>query len=119
MTTTHRTSPRHLVGLSFLALQLLSIVYARFTDERFFCWAPYDEHSRYSIRVSIGGSPLSESEVASRYRYQAAGWEPRSIHNIFSLVQQYETSYGETDAAEVTIRYVVNGHPERIWTWPR
>ena len=57
--------------------------------------------------------------MASKYRYQAAGWEPRSIHNIISLVEQYEMTYGGADDAEVTIRYVVNGHPERTWSWPQ
>ena len=97
MTSRHRIYPGHLVGVAFLAIQLLSIVYARFVDERFFCWAPYDEHSRYAIGVTMGGRSLSEAEVASRYRYQAAGWEPRSIHNIISLVEQYEMTYGGAD----------------------
>jgi hypothetical protein len=113
-----KIAPRHIAGLVFLALQVGAIVHARFIPERFFCWAPFDEHSYFRIEVEAAGRRLSRSEVEARYRYRAEGWEPRSIHNVISMVRQYESSYGRGSDAQVTIRYVVNGHPEKIWTWP-
>ena len=109
---------RHWLGAVFLTSQLLSIGYARFIPERFFCWAPYDEHSRYTIDVQIGGRALSADEISTRYRYNAGGWEVRAIHNVISLVRQYEMTYGYSEQAWVTITYVVNGRPQETWTWP-
>ena len=109
---------RHWVGIAFLTAQLFVIAYARFTPERFFAWASYDEHSRYTIDVQINGASLSADEISARYRYSAQGWEPRAIHNVISLVRQYEMTYGESEKAKVTIHYAVNGQPPEIWTWP-
>jgi len=106
------------IGLAFLGLQIGFIGYARFIPERFFSWAPYDQHSEYSIDVILGDSPLEPKEVTNRYRYRANGWEHRSINNVFSIIQQYETTYGTEDAARVTVTYSTNGHAEATWLWP-
>lgn len=100
----------------FLLLQLFLILEARFIPERFFCWAPYDEHTYYEISVSINDQAISSNEIQDRYRVFAKGWEPRSIHNIFSIVEQYEATYGNNEKAEVTIWYSTNGHENRLWT---
>lgn len=109
----------HAAGVAFLLAQVAGIAWARFVPERFFCWAPYDEHSRFEVRVAIDGRPLSPDEVSARYRYPARAWEPRSIHNIISQVRQFETTYGRDDGAEVVIEYVTNGRPKETWTWPQ
>lgn len=101
--------------MTFLILQLCSVLYARFIPEKFFCWAPYDEHTNYQIKVNINGKDLSMSEIRSRYNYLSKGWEPRSIDNIFSLVQQYETTYGKAEKADVEILYNTNGNGWKIW----
>ena len=113
-----RFRTRHVVALVFLGLQVLSITYARFVPERFFCWAPYDERAQYRIDVELNGRLLAESEVAQRYRYNPSGWEPRSVHNVISMVRQYERTYGKTDGAHIAIHYRINGAPEQTWTWP-
>jgi hypothetical protein len=103
------------IGILFLLLQLGSVVYARFIPEKFFCWAPYDEHTYYKIKVSLNGEELSTKEVKLRYNYLSDGWEPRSIDNVFSLVQQYETTYGKAEKANVEILYNTNGNGWNIW----
>jgi len=108
----------HLVGISFLVVQLALILYSRFVPERFFCWAPYDEHSRYEVGVTIDGVPLGQEEVAKRYRYPARGWEPRAMANIISQIRQYETTYGRDEAATVVLNYQINGHEWEAWQWP-
>lgn len=108
----------HILGLSFLALQLGAIGYARFIPERFFCWAPYDQHSWYRVEVVVDGQYLTEAEIRARYRYGPRRWEQRSIHNVFSLIRQYESTYGKEDYARVTVTYETNGKPEAIWHWP-
>ncbi len=108
----------HIVGLTFLSLQVISIVYAGFVPEKFFCWAPYDQHSYYEIKVEVDQHTLSREETDLRYRYRSKGWEPRSINNVISIVQQYEKTYGKNDEAKVVLTYESNGHPEQFWTWP-
>ncbi len=107
------------MGIIFLILQLFAIGYARFIPERFFCWAPYDEHTRFEVKVSIDGRDLSPSEIATRYKYRPSGWEVRAIHNVFSQIRQYETAYGRAENAEVTVIYQTNGHPQQEWKWPQ
>ena len=109
---------RHWVGAGFLAAQLLAIAYARFVPERFFCWAPFDQHTQYTIHVQIDGEALPYDTVSERYRYRAGGWEVRAIQNVISLVRQYEETYGRSEEARVVIDYEINGRPQETWTWP-
>ena len=107
------------IAILFLALQLASIVYARFIPERFFCWAPYDSHTKFETFVTIDGKTLSHQEAENRYKYKMKGWEQRSIDNIFSLIKQYETTYGISDNAQVRVVYSTNGHLEQVRTLER
>jgi len=118
MNRVRRLSPGHWLGLAFLLMQLVSIGYARFVPERFFCWAPYDAHSRYQVTIEVDGAQLSPDAIWDRYHYRANAWEPRSVYNLFSIIRQYESTYGKDENARVTVRYSINGHPERLWIWP-
>lgn len=109
---------RHVFGILFLAIQVGSIIYARFIPERFFCWAPYDIHAKYNIAVEIDGKSLSDAEVKARYHYNTTGWEQRAMENIFSYIEGYETTYGKNDHAKVTVTYEHNGKPQQTWTHP-
>ncbi len=106
---------RGFIGILFLALQLGSIAYARFIPERFYCWAPYDEHTQFEVTVTIDGVTLTPEATEARYKYKMKGWEQRSIHNITSLISQYERTYGKDDNAQVYMRYSKNGHEQKEW----
>jgi|LGOV01.1.fsa_nt_gb hypothetical protein len=110
-------SKRFVIGYIFLSFQVLSIIYARVTPERFFCWAPYDEHTRFEVLVEIEGKAITGKEVKNRYRYRPIdiGWESRSINNVFNIINQYESSYGKNDKAVVKIKYSTNGKKEKVW----
>lgn len=107
---------RYFFGIAFLAFQVLLIVYARFIPERFFCWAPYDQHTYMDVEVVINNRKLTEKEIKERYHYRAVGWEKRSINNVFSIIKQYESTYGLNDYAKVLVTYSINGHKQQIWT---
>ena len=106
---------RFFIGILFILLQVGSIVYARFIPERFFCWAPYDTHVNFEVFVTIDSKTLSTEEAVARYHYKMNGWEQRSIDNIFSLISQYERTYGKSDNAQVLMTYSINGHEEKEW----
>ena len=110
---------KYALGIGFLLLQVGSIGYARFIPERYFCWAPYDEHTYYDISVKVNGQLLSKKDTEQRYHYQAVGWEPRAIDNVFSVIRQYETSHGKDEHAKVQVLYRTNGHDEKIWSFPK
>ena len=110
---------KYALGMLFLLLQVGSIVYARFIPERYFCWAPYDEHTNYAISIKINGVLLSKQDIKNRYHYQAVGWEPRAIDNVFDLIRQYETTNGIDDNAQVQVHYSTNGHEEKVWRFPK
>lgn len=110
---------RFFIGILFISLQISSIVYARFVPERFFCWAPYDSHTQFETFVTINNRTLTQDEAEQRYNYKMKGWEQRSINNIFSLITQYETTYGKDEHAEVLVIYSTNGHPKKEWKLKR
>ena len=39
----------------FIIAQIISLAVARYIPERFFCWAPYDEHTYINVNVEING----------------------------------------------------------------
>ena len=106
---------RYNIGLAFIAVQIVLLVVARFVPERFFCWAPFDEHTYVDVSVEVNGKQLTKKEIENRYRYKSEGWEPRSVNNIFNIIEQYESTYGENDNAIVQIKYATNGKKERTW----
>lgn len=103
------------LGKLFLATQILLIIYARFIPERFFCWAPFDEHTYLVTKVIIGENILSSEEINNRYRYHMKGWEPRAIQNVFNIIQQYEKTYGKYENAKVYVTYSTNGNVQKNW----
>ena len=109
------TAWRGIVAGVVLAFQAASIVYARFDDARYFCWAPHDAQNEYVIAVEIDGRSLSPSEVEARYRIPASGVDPRSIAHVTRLVQQYERTLGADDDATVVVGYRINGKALRRW----
>lgn len=108
----------HFLGAGFLLLQLALVIRARFVEERFFCWAPFDEATHFDTTVTIGEKTLTSAEIDQRYRYWSSGWENRSIHNFIGMVRRYETTHGLRDQAQVKVTYSFNGHPVRTWRWP-
>ena len=116
---TRKLSWLHILGLCFIALQGAAFVYAKFTPVRYFCWAPYDMHTHYSIEVSIHGRPLTPDEIEKRYHIPKQGFNPRSYVEVLGSVEQFETTYGRGDDAVVRIDYRVNGNPYPTWHYPR
>lgn len=114
----NKITVRNAFLIIFFSLQIAGILVSRFTKTRFFCWAPYDEISFYDIDVSIDGKELDEEKISDRYRKPEYGRENRSIHNLISIIRQYETTYGKDDNASVELSFIKNGHSEKTWTWP-
>ena len=55
---------RTAIGVLILALQAAAIVRARFVNDRYFCWAPFDQQTKYEISVAIGDEGLAEEDEA-------------------------------------------------------
>lgn len=106
---------RFFISSLFIVIQIALIIYARFIPERFFCWAPYDIHTKFEVNGNINGEDVGTKELSWRYGYRMQGWEQRSIYNVFSIIKQYETTYGKEDIVEVKVNYSVNGHQEQVW----
>ena len=106
---------RTLLGAALLVLQGGAIVRARFAEDRYFCWAPFDQQTRYSISAEVDGKPLTPAELARRYRRPAKGYDNRSAHHLFDIVARAEAR--NPKPARVVIRYTVNGLAEREWRY--
>lgn len=101
----------------FFLLQVIGIIYSRFLDERYFCWAPFDQISLYEIKVEVNGVIYSKEQINRRYNLQGNGRENRSIHNVFSIIKQYEESYGREEKAVVKVIYSTNGKVKEEWNF--
>jgi len=106
------------LSVAILAGQLGAIVYARFSPARYFCWAPYDQHTIYELRAEVGGRALTPEEVGKRYRRNWVGFDPRSPAHLWDIVEQVELRQAPERRARVTMRYSVNGRSQPDWRWP-
>ena len=101
------------------AFQIWAIAYARTVPTRYFCWAPYDTFTEYTIEISGPEGLWPTEAVAHRYRMPAAGRDNRSPAHVIAALRQYEQTYGAADPVEaVVLRYRVNGGDEQSWLWP-
>lgn len=106
---------RKIFVLVFFFVQLIGIGYSRFLKERYFCWAPFDQISLYEVKLEVNGVELSLEEIKNRYNLQGYGRENRSIHNVLSIIQQYEESYGSEEVVVVKVSYTTNGKAKEQW----
>ncbi|WP_111671760.1 hypothetical protein [Algoriphagus litoralis] len=108
---------RRVIISAFFLIQLIGIIYSRFMEERYFCWAPFDQISLYEIKSTVNGVVFSPEEIKSRYNLQGNGRENRSIHHVFSIIKQYEESYGKEDKVVVKVIYSTNGKAKEEWNF--
>jgi hypothetical protein len=106
------------IAIALMATQLLLIAYARTTPARYFCWAPFDMQTDYTLDVSLDGRKLSPQEIRARYRRPAKGTDNRSVQNLIDIIQLYEERYAGNQRAEIVMRYRINGKQEQTWTYP-
>jgi hypothetical protein len=89
-------------------------------------------HPRVEVAAVVHGRALTPAEVASRYgrpiRRVSSDFavEPgfKSLYEapaeqLLAEVRQYELTYGRADAAQLQLRYRVNGHTVQEWRWPQ
>jgi hypothetical protein len=107
-----QTIPR-LAALAILLAQVVTMVYARFTPARYFCWAPYDMQTDYRLEVAIGGHELTPAEIRQRYRRPAQGADNRSVQNLIDILEGVERNAAQK--ASIVMTYRINGKEERTW----
>lgn len=105
------------IGVALLVLQAGAIVRARFADDRYFCWAPFDQQTDYTIAATVAGRPLAAAEIRARYRRPARGIDNRATFHLVDLLTRAELAHAPAERAEVELRYRVNGGEERVWRW--
>lgn len=107
------------LGFGLLLFQVGGIVYARFVESRYFCWAPYDMQTQYRVAVNVNGEELNGKQIRERYRRSQAGSDNRSPQHLKDIFSQTDASYHPEDAVVVVLRYRVNGKEERTWRFVR
>jgi len=109
---------RAVAALALMVTQLLLIAYARTTPARYFCWAPFDQQTDYTLDVIIDGRRLNAQEIRQRYRRPARGTDNRSVQNLIDIVEGYEQRYAGSERAQIVMHYRINGKQEQTWTYP-
>ena len=111
-------SIRTVLAASLLSLQVIGVIHARFSPERWFGWAMFHTYAPYRIQVTIRGEPLTPEQIAARYRIPASDVERRAIAHPIDIVRRTEETRGAADEARVTLRYHEGRGPEQVWRWP-
>ncbi len=106
------------LGAVLLGAQAAGGVASRFTETRYFAWAPYDQITEFDLRVWVGGRELSGMEAAERYRLPHATRDNRSWAHVPAAVAHYERTLGRGEGARVEYRHRINGGVERVWRCP-
>jgi len=114
------------LGTTLLVIQVILFVRARFTETRYFCWAPFHSEARYTIDATIGGRALNDDEIARRYvleRYywdkaSRTNWELNAIAHVIDTVRATEAALLPSKRAAVVVTYRVNGRPPERWHSP-
>ena len=109
---------RALLAMTFLTVQLGLVLYSQTLPTRYFCWAPNDYETEYTLHVTVNGRPLTSQEIQQRYRKRQSYVFPNKPEHLIDIVRQYETTYGARDHAQVWLTYSLNGHEEKQWRWP-
>ena len=111
-------NPRWIPAIALLLFQLGAILYARTVPSRYFCWAPFDMQTEYTVDVDVAGRALNAREVQQRYRRPKKGIDNRSVQHVIDMFEQTERRYHHGDPARIVMRYRVNGHIDGEWRWP-
>lgn len=106
------------LGAALLGAQVIGVMASRFTETRYYSWAPYDEITEFELRVWVGGRELLGAEAARRYRLPHPSRDNRSWAHVPAAVAHYERTLGRDEGARVEYRHRINGGAERVWLWP-
>ena len=107
------------LGVLILAAQAGAIVRGRFVNDRYFCWAPFDQQTKYEIRIDIGREGLTHDQIRKRYRRPAEGVDNRSAHNLFDIITRAEQKFEKWGRSRVLVIYSVNGNDRQEWRYPQ
>jgi hypothetical protein len=117
------------IGVAFLLFQVGAIATQHLGTTRYFAWAPNDYVVQYELRVRTDGRALTTGEIMARYRrlYGTSAGDPTAMsvsgiyenppQQLIDSIQQYETTYGRNDHAEVTLTYRIDTHAPVVWKW--
>lgn len=108
---------RWTVGLILLTLQVGAIAYARLTEARYFCWAPYDMQTQYKLQAVVNSVVLTPQQIQQRYRRPREGRDNRSPQHLKDIFEQTERHYHAEDQVDLILTYRINGKEERTWRY--
>ncbi len=105
------------IVITFLAIQLALVIWARFIPERWFCWAPHDSYVDYELTVIVNGKELTDKEISQRFVRDRVYREVRAAGNAMDIIKQHCRTYGKNDETRVIMNYKINGIQQEPWIW--
>ncbi|MEO1654557.1 MAG: hypothetical protein AAFU64_13510 [Bacteroidota bacterium] len=106
---------KFVLGIGYLGLQIGLIIFARFSSNRYFTWAPHDLQTHYKLEVYDKSGKLGEADLRKRYRLESQGWVDLPPVHIIEWLEAYEKHYPQT-SEKIWLRYNVNGRGWQEWT---
>lgn len=106
---------RTFIGLSYLLVQVSSIIYARFSSNRYFVWAPHDIQVEYYLEVYEENLMVPDSVLSTRYRLSSHGWIDLPPGHVIEWLEDYERTQADTSTALIRFRYSINGDNWMEW----
>lgn len=102
---------------NFIILQIILIIYARFSTNRYFAWAPHDIQIEYYLEVHKNNVKLKDIQLENRYGLRTHGWVDLPPNHIFNLLEDYERCEIDSNTNRIVFKYRVNGKSWRKWIW--
>lgn len=101
----------------YLCIQIVLIISARFSSNRYFVWAPHDIQIEYFLEVYVEGQKMDDSQLRRRYNLKDHGWVDLPASHVIEWLTEYErlVPYSKTDS--ISFEYSVNGGEWTKWTW--
>ncbi|GAA3522577.1 hypothetical protein GCM10022393_41460 [Aquimarina addita] len=100
----------------YLLAQVVLIVSARFSSNRYFVWAPHDIQIEYILDVNSEQKTLNDKELTERYGLGTHGWFDLPPDHLIQFITEYERLYPAAKGDQISLKYRVNGKDWKFWS---
>ncbi|WP_299438077.1 hypothetical protein [uncultured Aquimarina sp.] len=108
---------KHIIGITYLLLQLGLIISARFNSNRYFVWAPHDIQTEYFLEVYSFQKKLNDLKIKERYGLSSHGWIDLPANHLIKFITEYERIHPDSGTDSILLKYNVNGKNWSTWSY--
>lgn len=104
---------------AFLIFQIGMIITSKFSDNRYFTWAPHDIQTKYKLRVYQNNLELTNDQLYTCFGLYKSGIEDLPPSHLIERLIEYMRLNPDHDLKCIEYSYSVNGKGWKVWTWKK